>query len=99
MPPQLVIAQYIISIHAPRAGSDNSNHQKNQDLQHFNPRSPCGERPLLCHNGSSPLTISIHAPRAGSDACFLLFRLLLLLFQSTLPVRGATFGCSPASCW
>ena len=34
--------------------------------------------------------ISIHAPREGSDAQRHLFRLCHALFQSTLPVRGAT---------
>ena len=57
----------IISIHAPRAGSDNGNHRKLLYKQHFNPRSPCGER-HLCDDG--------HIYRR--------------VFQSTLPVRGAT---------
>ena len=34
--------------------------------------------------------ISIHAPRVGSDCPRLLLRLLLNVFQSTLPVWGAT---------
>ncbi len=36
------------------------------------------------------LSISIHAPRAGSDASASLIKSLAMLFQSTLPVRGAT---------
>ena len=33
----------------------------------FNPRSPCGERPLS-YNGKNIVNgISIHAPRVGSD--------------------------------
>ncbi len=44
---------------------------------YFNPRSPCG--------------ISIHAPLAGSDTSSTIFTLLFKLFQSTLPLRGATF--------
>ena len=36
------------------------------------------------------LMISIHAPRVGSDCPRLLLRLLLNVFQSTLPVWGAT---------
>ena len=57
----------------------------------FNPRSPCGERHVV--EGLSILLteISIHAPRAGSD----FYRRLVLvagnIFQSTLPVRGATW--------
>ena len=34
-----------ISIHAPRVGSDSKIISGLQGLQHFNPRSPCGERP------------------------------------------------------
>ena len=34
----------IISIHAPRAGSDNDTLRQVLAVLHFNPRSPCGER-------------------------------------------------------
>ena len=56
----------------------------------FNPRSPCGERllpRLCCGNGGG---ISIHAPRAGSDVIQNDDMIDLPIFQSTLPVRGAT---------
>ena len=58
----------LISIHAPRVGSDyNTMWQGRTRGNHFNPRSPCGER----HNGDSSMytaiVISIHAPRVGSD--------------------------------
>ena len=36
------------------------------------------------------MMISIHAPRAGSDTDAMCSELPLRLFQSTLPVRGAT---------
>ena len=35
--------------------------------------------------------ISIHAPRAGSDVLSLDGTIKTTIFQSTLPVRGATF--------
>ena len=79
---------------------------------HFNPRSPCGERQQRKHRKNHQQTISIHAPRVGSDTgtsqpvhnpvhfnprspCgerrnFLLSACANLLFQSTLPVWGAT---------
>ena len=41
--------------------------------------------------------ISIHAPRAGSDCPDPFCLLRVVLFQSTLPVRGATFYLSPVS--
>ena len=58
----------VISIHAPRAGSDNG-----ADY----------ERPLT-------YDISIHAPRAGSDIPQTMGGMSPAIFQSTLPVRGAT---------
>ena len=57
---------------------------------YFNPRSPCGERPLLEEALTSTTVISIHAPRAGSDALLISAPNQPGLFQSTLPVRGAT---------
>ena len=125
----------LISIHAPRAGSDIAHLLQLANLRDFNPRSPCGER--LTRNYTSPAinqfqstlpvrgatqvlaasqgkqSISIHAPRAGSDdrpatlpGVPMNFnprspcgeRLMAIegiekdfKFQSTLPVRGATF--------
>ena len=57
-----------ISIHAPRVGSDRTARWFFFAVQYFNPRSPCGERPLL--------------PVLSTFCVF--------LFQSTLPVWGAT---------
>ena len=57
----------LISIHAPRVGSDDTSHRHGGGHYHFNPRSPCGERPKYCK-------------RLGRRT----------LFQSTLPVWGAT---------
>ena len=60
---------------------------------HFNPRSPCGER----HRGRTvkwhKVVISIHAPRVGSDPERKLDCYAPVLFQSTLPVWGATMRC------
>ena len=56
-----------ISIHAPRVGSDCNVGPELHRYSNFNPRSPCGERPVQV-----PVDLS------GS------------LFQSTLPVWGAT---------
>ena len=56
----------------------------------FNPRSPRGER---LHQagilGDGPY-ISIHAPREGSDVMFDVIWITKVIFQSTLPARGAT---------
>ena len=58
----------MISIHAPRAGSDVA------DVVY----------------DEAGTVISIHAPRAGSDCRCLCRSSLSFVFQSTLPVRGAT---------
>ena len=58
----------IISIHAPRVGSDHFRRQRFRGYHDFNPRSPCGERPHIDFHGKLDLSISIHAPRVGSDA-------------------------------
>ncbi len=124
-----------ISIHAPRAGSDTCPTTGCTRSSHFNPRSPCGERrdrnevhmedrrfqstlPVRGatrsrRKGCKHVRISIHAPRAGSDAarCMDTTTSVIsihapragsdcaqacagcrrLTFQSTLPVRGATY--------
>ena len=124
----------LISIHAPREGSDLPTLRRTSSGCYFNPRSPRGERHIHCvrlrrsrsfqstlpargatyrlYRAAVPHAISIHAPREGSDLLFFRqpFRLpnfnprsprgerlsaaddrmLYLLFQSTLPARGAT---------
>ena len=56
----------------------------------FNPRSPCGERINPGGFGHHP-GISIHAPHAGSDSVDdLQHPVILRVFQSTLPMRGAS---------
>ena len=62
-------ADYDISIHAPHAGSDGKQliQQHCDQMAHFNPRSPCGERPRHLRAIRVILKISIHAPHAGSD--------------------------------
>ena len=79
---------------------------------HFNPHSPCGERPYVSsffdgflrisiHTplaGSDPIhftkltsdPISIHTPLAGSDFDKVEASEESTVFQSTLPLRGAT---------
>ena len=79
----------LISIHAPRVGSDAVGKQRLRLDRNFNPRSPCGERlPPLC----GPTLISIFQstlPVWGATTRQRTCR-LLREFQSTLPVWGAT---------
>ena len=58
----------VISIHAPRMGSDHTPSLAGFDCKDFNPRSPDGERPRLTAVGYIIVYISIHAPRMGSDS-------------------------------
>ena len=60
------------------------------DFKYFNPRSPCGERPGSNSDFTKSFTISIHAPRVGSDLKQASRLSSWVLFQSTLPVWGAT---------
>ena len=62
----------LISIHAPRVGSDEVEDWTCASCYYFNPRSPCGERPNTSYQ------------RAVKD-----------IFQSTLPVWGATPAREP----
>ena len=103
----------MISIHAPRVGSDVActvplkRRRRFQSTlpvwgatchrcfsfyrsPYFNPRSPCGERPPRTLRGALPNVISIHAPRVGSDVVFGDNCCASWIFQSTLPVWGAT---------
>ena len=57
---------------------------------HFNPRSPHGERQQGRRCRSRHSDISTHAPRTGSDAETLKAEYNPIEFQPTLPARGAT---------
>ena len=43
------VADKVISIHAPRTGSDQGNRRRGRRLIYFNPRSPHGERRIVLH--------------------------------------------------
>ena len=66
--------------------------------QGFNPRSPCGERRQPGHKRWMVQRVSIHAPRVGSDRRMPLTLIAPLMFQSTLPVWGATAVCVQPDC-
>ena len=56
----------------------------------FNPHSPCGERLFVGGMDAKHDTISIHTPLAGSDPDSHTVTEAGSIFQSTLPLRGAT---------
>ena len=80
-----------ISIHAPRAGSDPLAMLRELRAKRISihaPRAGSDRRyPFGSHRN---IRISIHAPRAGSDDSVFAYRYKAGVFQSTLPVRGAT---------
>ena len=80
----------IISIHAPRTGSDRRGRGSRRQARHFNPRSPHGERHTARVDDGRYDAISIHAPRTGSDSDVQTYTSFASRFQSTLPARGAT---------
>ena len=79
-----------ISIHAPRVGSDNISEVTNvsQAISIHAPR--VGSDGNGCVDKNKCIRISIHAPRVGSDSLVLNLCMEIFLFQSTLPVWGAT---------
>ena len=86
----IYFARYI-SIHTPLAGSDTAARRTHREIRHFNPHSPCGERQPERANGHRSDLISIHTPLAGSDVLIACGKLECVTFQSTLPLRGATY--------
>ena len=57
-----------ISILAPRVGRDRRSVDVSATEPHFNPRAPCGARPVFVDAIRGTDVISIHAPRVGRDA-------------------------------
>ena len=60
---------------------------RTQDISIHAPRTGSD---IYTHDDGTIVVISIHAPRTGSDVAALAADLKKLLFQSTLPARGAT---------
>ena len=79
-----------ISIHAPLAGCDRDTLSFPTILSYFNPRTPCGVRPVKGIGGRTGAAFqSTHPLRGATIGLASLFT--CVLFQSTHPLRGATF--------
>ena len=78
-----------ISIHAPHAGSDYSCPSRPKPAVYFNPRSPCGERLVGVINDGDFADFNPRSP-CGERQNLLAGKTATKLFQSTLPMRGAT---------
>ena len=59
----------------------------------FNPRAPCGARPMAPNIAKNAEGISIHVPLAGHDEYFKPRTEADVRFQSTCPLRGTTLRC------
>ena len=80
----------VISIHAPRTGSDVGIPTCNTDKK-ISIHAPRTGSDGFNRRDANSKKISIHAPRTGSDHSSFWGSTLLTRFQSTLPARGATF--------
>ena len=61
-------ARQKISIHGPRVGADSWHSLVNMVESDFNPRPPCGGRPMMLYRMQPDGQISIHGPRVGADS-------------------------------
>ena len=80
----------IISIHAPREGSDPRTISGIRATGYFNPRSPRGERPVCILIGNINIIFQSTLPARGATECGKPTPKSCIRFQSTLPARGAT---------
>ena len=88
-----------ISIHALRKESDPGTLRLTKRSKNFNPHSPCGERRHQHLQRARTQDFNPHSP-CGERRLILPSRVLVSIFQSTLPLRGATFRptCAPIAC-
>ena len=83
------IAHRSISTHAPRTGSDERPQPADAHGSHFNPRSPHGERRGVPERHRAPLNFNPRSPH-GERLSIASTRPTIVIFQPTLPARGAT---------
>ena len=81
----------VISIHAPLTGCDTFTFASFKFSLNFNPRTPYGMRHDVLHKQERIINISIHAPLTGCDSINFSVLLHGMIFQSTHPLRDATF--------
>ena len=85
-----------ISTHAPLAGRDPLDVDIGWGPWDFNPRAPCGARPIVRCPTLAGLVFQPTRPLRGATVSDLYLTLLANRFQPTRPLRGATI--SPLSC-
>ena len=80
-----------ISTHAPLAGRDRRISRTTPRHSYFNPRAPCGARRNQLRRRAGHGNFNPRAP-CGARRLESVFRLSLIIFQPTRPLRGATAG-------
>ena len=79
-----------VSIHAPRAGRDGVGSTERLFMWGFNPRAPRGARPCAPCSQTVPRCFNPRAP-CGARPSTIQTAVPSVMFQSTRPVRGATY--------
>ena len=87
---QMQLADVLISIHAPRTGSDTISDAPRGGGSIFQSTLPARGATSIIDGVTGSIDISIHAPRTGSDRDTAALWQRAAKFQSTLPARGAT---------
>ena len=95
-PKPKIDGDFLISIHAPRTGSDNWSWNNRSAINDFNPRSPHGERHNVERKETSQTNFNPRSPH-GERRLSRRMALFTVIFQSTLPARGATPLSFPAT--
>ena len=86
----LLYRRYVVSIHAPYAGSDLMVKNAVMIYLKFQSTPPMQGATYLEGDGSGVMGVSIHAPYAGSDTKTKHISKFVCQFQSTPPMQGAT---------
>ena len=88
----MLMVSFLISIHAPRTGSDSKQGCACGKLRRFQSTLPARGATSIIFVAVDMGIISIHAPRTGSDPQESRLKSACTRFQSTLPARGATLA-------
>ena len=94
----LVKLELIISIHAPREGSDPAKAAYFHATIYFNPRSPRGERLKRQQKKELGRYFNPRSPRGERPGVECKTSRDVYIFQSTLPARGATYARGGTRC-
>ena len=74
----------------PLRGATRTRYEGRPSVRYFNPHSPCGERPSPFHTPISTWDFNPHSPCGERPSETNKLTAQNLIFQSTLPLRGAT---------